>query len=223
MRFIGHLDVMRYFQKAIRRAGIDIAYSQGFSPHQIMSFAAPLSVGVTSLGEYMDIEVNSYDSLEMVKDSLNEQMAEGIEVLEVVLLPEKHQNAMAATKAAEYSIKMRSGYEPDFDWINEVVELFNEEHVFFLKETKKGEATIDLKESVYNLEKEPDGLRVLVNASSGGNIKPGVIVESLYRKKGIELSKFALLIERIDTFGEIETTDGIQFVPLGKLYEASNI
>ena len=45
MKFIGHLDVMRYFQKAIRRAGIDIAYSEGFSPHQIMSFAAPLSVG----------------------------------------------------------------------------------------------------------------------------------------------------------------------------------
>ena len=41
LRFIGHLDVMRYFQKAIRRAEIDIAYSEGFSPHQIMSFASP--------------------------------------------------------------------------------------------------------------------------------------------------------------------------------------
>ena len=43
LRFIGHLDVMRYFQKAIRRADIDIAYSEGFSPHQIMTFAAPLA------------------------------------------------------------------------------------------------------------------------------------------------------------------------------------
>ena len=48
MKFIGHLDIMRYFQKAIRRAGIDIAYSEGFSPHQIMSFAAPLGVGLES-------------------------------------------------------------------------------------------------------------------------------------------------------------------------------
>ena len=46
MKFIGHLDMMRYFQKAMRRAEIDIAYSEGFSPHQIMSFAAPLGVGV---------------------------------------------------------------------------------------------------------------------------------------------------------------------------------
>lgn len=60
VKFIGHLDTMRYFQKAIRRSEIDIAYSGGFSPHQIMSFAAPLGVGQTSNGEYMDIEVNSH-------------------------------------------------------------------------------------------------------------------------------------------------------------------
>ena len=51
MKFIGHLDIMRYFQKAIKRANIDVAYSEGFSPHMIMSFAAPLGVGVTSTGE----------------------------------------------------------------------------------------------------------------------------------------------------------------------------
>ena len=62
MKFIGHLDVMRYFQKAMRRADVDIRYSEGFSPHQIMSFASPLGVGLTSVGEYMDIEVHSTDS-----------------------------------------------------------------------------------------------------------------------------------------------------------------
>ena len=49
MKFIGHLDMMRYFQKAVRRAKIDIRYSEGYSPHQIMSFAAPLGVGITCL------------------------------------------------------------------------------------------------------------------------------------------------------------------------------
>ena len=48
MKFIGHLDTMRYFQKAMRRADVDIRYSEGFSPHQIMSFAAPLGVGLES-------------------------------------------------------------------------------------------------------------------------------------------------------------------------------
>ena len=59
VRFIGHLDVMRYFQKVMRRAEVDIRYSEGFSPHQIMSFASPLSVGLISHAEYVDIDVNS--------------------------------------------------------------------------------------------------------------------------------------------------------------------
>ena len=80
IRFIGHLDVMRYFQKAIRRAQLDVAYTQGFSPHQIMSFASPLGVGLESNGEYMDIEVRSLTSTLDMLERLNKQMAEGIEV-----------------------------------------------------------------------------------------------------------------------------------------------
>ena len=57
LKYIGHLDLMRFFQKAFKRAGVDVAYSQGFSPHQLMSFAAPLALGVTSEGEYFDAEL----------------------------------------------------------------------------------------------------------------------------------------------------------------------
>ena len=57
MKFVGHLDTMRYFQKAIRRAELPVAFSGGYSPHMIMSFAAPLGVGTTSMGEYFDMEL----------------------------------------------------------------------------------------------------------------------------------------------------------------------
>ena len=68
LKFVGHLDTMRYFQKLIRRAGIDIAYSEGFNPHQKLSFAQPLGVGMLSEGEYVDIEVNStFSSREAIK------------------------------------------------------------------------------------------------------------------------------------------------------------
>ena len=84
MKFIGHLDIMRYFQKAIRRANIPIAFSGGFSPHMIMSFAAPLGVGVTSAGEYFDMELtdDSLSSKEM-ENRLNATMAEGMKVISV--------------------------------------------------------------------------------------------------------------------------------------------
>lgn len=77
MKYIGHLDMMRFFQKAIRRAGIDVKYSEGFSPHQIMSFAAPLGVGMESRGEYMDIEVLSMTTAQEMKEALNRVMVEG--------------------------------------------------------------------------------------------------------------------------------------------------
>ena len=48
MIYIGHLDIMRYFQKALRRADVDLAYTQGYNPHPILSFAAPLGVGITA-------------------------------------------------------------------------------------------------------------------------------------------------------------------------------
>ena len=83
IKFVGHLDVMRYFQKAIRRAEIDIKYSEGFSPHQLLSFAQPLSVGVTSDGEYLDMTVNSMVSVTDVMDRLNAVMNEGIKIIAV--------------------------------------------------------------------------------------------------------------------------------------------
>ena len=82
MRFIGHLDLMRYFQKAIRRADIPIRFSEGMSPHMVMSFASPLGVGLTSDGEYMDIELTESISTQEALSRLNAQMAEGVRVLD---------------------------------------------------------------------------------------------------------------------------------------------
>ena len=102
MRFIGHLDIMRYFQKAMRRANIDIAYSEGFSPHQIMSFAAPLGVGITSDGEYLDIEAKSTKSTQESIAALNAVMVDGIEITQYVALRQDEKKAMTAVGAAAY-------------------------------------------------------------------------------------------------------------------------
>ena len=81
LKFIGHLDTMRYFQKALRRAKLPVAYSEGFSPHIIMSFAAPLGVGITSSGEYFDVQFTQEMSTTEISQRLNATMAEGIRVI----------------------------------------------------------------------------------------------------------------------------------------------
>ena len=103
MKFIGHLDIMRYFQKAMRRAHIDIAFTEGFSPHMIMSFANPLGVGLTSDGEYFDLELTEPISSKEAVNRLNAQMAEGMEVLSFVQIPDdKKAKGMSIVAGADY-------------------------------------------------------------------------------------------------------------------------
>lgn len=232
LRFIGHLDVMRFFQKAIRRAGVDVAYTGGFSPHQIMSFAAPLGVGLESNGEYMDIEVNSLNSCEEVKQSLNRASVDGIEIVSVILLPDNAGNAMASVAAASYTVRFREGREPDFrkmlfetepaektieNAIDSLLEAFlKQEQILFSKETKKGIREVDLRPGIYEFfwDREKNAFSLLVDASSAGNIKPIQVFEALLKGQGECLKENALLITREETFADIGEEGTRKLVPL---------
>ena len=192
VRFIGHLDVMRFFQKAIRRAEIDVAYTSGFSPHQIMSFAAPLGVGMESNGEYMDIEVNqTLSSHEMVR-RLNEVNVPGIEVVSVRQLPEEAGNAMASVAAASYTVRFRAGREPSCRYTEELSSFLEQEQILMIKETKKGSREVDLKPGIFKLTALDGAICMLVDASSSGNIKPSLLIQALLQYHGEPLKENAL-------------------------------
>jgi len=217
VRFIGHLDVMRFFQKAIRRAGIDVAYSGGFSPHQIMSFAAPLSVGLESNGEYMDVEVNSILSCQDVMEKLNAASAPGIEVTSVIQLSDKAGNAMASVAAASYTVRFREGREPKVNIETALAALLAKEQILYTKETKKGTREVDLKPGIYELTWKDGAFSMLVDASSAGNIKPVQIIESMLADFGEALQENALLVTREDTFANIGSADDPKLVPLNQV------
>lgn len=215
VKFIGHLDVMRYFQKAIRRAEIDIAYSEGFNPHQIMSFAAPLSVGHTSEGEYFDIELNSFTSEDDLLHRLQSVMVEGIDILQVQLLKEGEQNAMASVKAASYLITFRDETILPTGWQEELTSFYAKSFIPVIKKTKKGEKEINLKDSIYQLEiRENSGIYMLLDASSGGNIKPGFVLDSFFDTLNYKLPEFAFMVHRIETCKNIGTEEERKLVPL---------
>ena len=83
IKYVGHLDLMRYFQKALRRSGLPLSFTKGFSPHPILSFASPLGVGITSEGEYMDFSLDQDVPLCEISEKLNAEQAYGIEILSV--------------------------------------------------------------------------------------------------------------------------------------------
>lgn len=181
IKYIGHLDVMRYFQKAIRRAEIPIAYSEGFSPHQILSFAFPLSVGYTSEGEYFDMELTTeVNEADLIKQ-LNSQMADGIEVITIMKLSDKSSNCMASVFAATYRITFGEGNSFVAMNRDSISDFFGQSTIPVNKPKKKGGGfvDIDLAEFIYNYFVSDSFIEFTVNASSSDNIKPDFVVDCM--------------------------------------------
>ena len=209
IKFVGHLDVMRYFQKAIRRADIDIKYSEGFSPHQVISFAQPLSVGATSDGEYMDMTVNSMVSAEDIMTRLNATMNEGIEILAIKELSEGDEKAMTATYAARYIIKIRHSSIPCDNWVSKFKEYLSEDKLPAMKRTKSGQKEIDMKPMVFdaNFDEEGSSVNLLLSMSSLEPLKPALLFEGFFKSLGLEMSRNALDVHRVDIYKLCEDGD----------------
>lgn len=201
MKFIGHLDVMRYFQKAIRRADIPIAFSEGFSPHMIMSFAAPLGVGLTSRAEYMDIEVKEAIPSGEALERLNRVMVEGMEVLSYRQVPEeKASKAMSLVAAADYTLVFREGYEPESGWEEKLLKFYGQDSIIVTKKTKKGEREVDIRPLIYRLDVREGTIFMQVSTGSTDNLKPELVMEAFFAWMGLEISPYALLINRDEVY-----------------------
>jgi radical SAM-linked protein len=209
IKFIGHLDVMRYFQKAIRRADIDIKYSEGFSPHQVLSFAQPLSVGATSDGEYLDMTVNSMVSTQDIMDRLNNVMNEGIKILAITELKEGEDKAMTLSYAARYCLKLRESAN-FHDWTYKMEEYLKSDHLPAMKKTKSGEKEIDMKQMLfdYSFDHEKSSVNMLLSMSSKETLKPALLFEYFFKSLDKEFDTKYLDIHRIDIYKAGEDKKG---------------
>lgn len=223
MKFIGHLDLMRYFQKAMRRSGIDIAYSEGFSPHQLMSFAAPLGVGVESNGEYMDIGLRTPISPLQAAEALNRVMADGVQILSFQMLPDTAKNAMSIVAAAEYTVRFREGHAPAEGWQQRLAAFYEREHIVILKKTKKSEAEVDIRPFIYNLSINGEEIRMLLAAGSAHNLKPDLVLSAFCAEEGHSLDNLSLCVTREEMYAlsEQQPEAGVPaLVTLGSFGEA---
>ena len=148
IKFISHLDVMKTIQKNIRRANLPVEYSQGFNPHMTTSIAQPLSVGVYSSGEYMDMVLNQEVNEEEIIERLNETAPSGIKYISALAIPYKEgekkvPQAMAMIDAARYTIKVK--YSDVSNLEDEVNKLFDQDEWNIIKKPKKGEKETNIK------------------------------------------------------------------------------
>lgn len=219
LRFIGHLDVMRFFQKAIRRAGIDVVYTNGFSPHQVMSFAAPLGVGLCSLGEYMDVEIASHQGMQDLKNRLHKECPYGIDILNVCLLPEKAGNAMASVAAATYAVAFKDPEKSFSPYEAYVQKLLSQDEILVTKETKRSTAQVNIRPGIYECSIQDGALVFLVDASSAGNIRPEFVTDAFLALAGISVEKIELQTVRMETWMNAGTETERRLVPLDAIGE----
>lgn len=218
MKFIGHLDIMRYFQKAIRRAEIPIAFTSGYSPHMIMSFANPLGVGLTSDGEYFDIELTeSIASKEAVR-RLNEQMVDGMEIVSFVQIPDdKKSKGMSIVAGADYLSSVKNSSLPE-DLAEKLEAFYAQNEICVVKKTKKSEKEVDIRPMIYKLECRDGKIYMRVAAGSVQNLKPELVTEAFVRYLGMDAEEVTFTHHRLETFAESENMEGkMILVPLDAL------
>lgn len=173
IRFVGHLDFMRYFTKAVARSGLTGVYTKGFSPHLILSFAAPLGVGEETLGDYADVELAYRDVLaegderrrldqygldddflpapptgEEMCRAMNAVMAEGVRVTSCTRVGQtKASKAMALVRSASYEILLKDGFLPleDGKLDQGIQDWYSQAELMIHKKTRKSEREVDIK------------------------------------------------------------------------------
>lgn len=178
VKYVSHLDLMRTFNRMLMRSGLPVSYTQGFNPHIILTFAQPLSVGVTSDGEYAEFQMEEQCTFDEIKDKLNAAAPEGIEILKVTdeLAPK-----FKELYAAAYKVTLQCN-QPKEALLN----VLNREVIPVEKKTKKGLKEINIKPLLFDfsIEEEAESLMLRLKLASGSerNLNPDLLLKAFEKE-----------------------------------------
>lgn len=184
VKYISHLDTMRTFERTVRRAGIPIAYSHGFNPRPQMSFGLPLSVGVTSNYEYIDMEMERDLSANELVEKLNNNLPRGFSVQHAEYV-NTTDSLMASIGVASYEVAISNSEKASFDQMKGCIDaIMGKESVLVEKESKGKIKNVDIRPYIYELKinllnDEQMVLGMTLSAGSEFNVKPELVVKAL--------------------------------------------
>ena len=211
VRYIGHLDMLRYFQKAVMRSGLPARYSEGFHPHQIMSFAYPLGVSMETEGDYMDLDLTEELPEEEMIKRLNAVMNEGVSVSCATILKDNAENAMALVAAADYRLYITGEKHS----IEQAVSTIMACDSILIEggETKRGKkpkAPKNIRAGILDMHAEEGSVFMRLLSGSAMNIRPADVFDKLNEAAGGAL--YCECIRRLDIYA---AKDGV-FIPLSE-------
>ncbi len=142
LRFIGHLDLVRTFDRAFRIAGIPVAYSQGYHPHPKIAFGPPLPLGIAGLREYIDVKFSrAYNG--NISLALNRALPEGIRVLETKAVFDRIESLSSSVSLADYELTLDI---PDIE--RKIEEFLRLPEVKVLRRKGEKKSHVDVKSSI---------------------------------------------------------------------------
>lgn len=206
IRYISHLDFAALMQRAICRAHLPAAYSEGFNPHMKIAFASALSVGITSMSEYMDLELKKDICQPEVFDKLRKVLPKGVELLQVKQIDMRAKALMSIVDEASYEIVLPL-YD-DIAKLQQAIDNFNRWTQFVIvRETPKKRKEIEIKQYLpkkitFTIENNTLKLHLNIKITSTGTVKPNEVLEALNDEFKLDLPIQEALICRTGLYSK---------------------
>lgn len=198
--FTSHLDMMRLFKRAFKKCGLSILYSQGFNPHPKMSFAQPLSLGYSSVCEFLEFETSQPYAPEDIKERLAKQMPEGIRIFSCQEAEGGKKTLAARTKSAEYVIGIPL-QETQLDDVEQLsLNFMAQEEIPVMKKKKKEQVQVNIKGKIQHLNFVVTNQTLLVSAvldaGSVSNLSPELLTAAILEFLQLEVDRGSIEIMR---------------------------
>ena len=199
IRHIGHLDIQRSVQRGLRRSGLPVAYSNGFNPHILITFASALSTGACGTHEIMDVTMAEEVSEREFLDRMNKAMPPEMQLSQARAVDQKHPALMASLRAANYDLLIRNEDQAE-KLIAAIPGMMARDSIPAMRKTKTALKECDIKPLIYELKGENQHLYTTLVLTEREACKPGMLIEALGREAGIE-GEIRMLITRTGLLG----------------------
>ena len=196
LKYVSHLDLQRYMQRAFNRTELPIAFSQGFNPHPVMSFASALAMGWISEYEILDVKLDKPVTKEFALKEMRSALPEELYVYDVKFVDDRHASMMALVKMSDYEIKI---FENADKIMAAAREFLLSDTVMAIRKTKSSEREINIRPLCVYMSSQENILKTRLMLTEADTLKPDLLLKTLSEMAGIETPRAE--IKRVKLIG----------------------
>ena len=199
LRHIGHLDIQRAMQRALRRSGLPVSYSKGFNPHILLTFASALATGAMGEKEILDVSLDAPVEADAFMTAMNAALPPDMQLSFAKPMEDRHPALMAMVRAADYELTIQddeaarvlAGALPGF---------LQQESIMALRKSKSGMKECDIRPLIHNLRMEGRTVLARLTLTEASTCKPDMLMTALSAFAGIDVPR--VLVNRKGLLGE---------------------